>query len=244
MPYYRRRRPNRFNRRIRYEQRRRPGASSATRKVARGKKATTYDVARIASDVVKYGSMVAGLAAKVNSELKHFDKTLHTGAMPTIGWTAPVAITDVPQGDTDQTRDGDSILLKKLQINGLATVNASATICTKLRFVIFKRAVNQIAPVANEYAVPGIFTYRDLDETSYYQTVYDKVHTLAPSGVAGSTSQKVLFDINIPFDMHVVYETSTTDGGAKNALYWMAIQDDSTNAPNLELISRIRFYDN
>ena len=228
---------NKYNKSIRYE-RKKPRVSKSAYQVSKGKKPTRYDLNRIAGDVVKYGTIAASLYSKVNSEFKHYDKTLHTGAMPTLGWTTPVSITDVPQGDTDMTRDGDSILLKKLQINGLLTVNTSATISNKVRFVVFKRPINEQAPVANEYAVPGVFTMRELDFTSYYQTVIDKVYTLATSGVSGSQKQKLSIELNIPFDNHVIYETATTDAGAKNALYWMAIQDDSTNAPNLELISR------
>jgi hypothetical protein len=73
-----------------------------------------------------------------SKEVKHFDGS-YDNTIPNTG--AIVAITDIPQGDTEQTRDGNQVFVKSLHLKLWVKKNVNAT-HSALRYLIVKDTRN------------------------------------------------------------------------------------------------------
>lgn len=235
MANQRRRRRNPF----RYA-RRKKLVSYSTSKVAKTGQASKVDLSNMARDIKKF-SLEASLARWAKPELKFMDTELYNSTLPTSGWSAVNSIDSIPQGDSAGSRDGDVVIMKKIQVKGYITINAGASYPTLVRLVIFKRPINDTSPTTTDYADAVINSFRNLHHSVEYQTLYDKVHELQVLGVSANSTWN--FDINIPVDYPVHYVSSGTAAPERNAVYLMLMQSDATYAPTAYILGRIRYYD-
>lgn len=198
-----------------------------------------WDMAQLAKNVLKYGSIAATTYAKLNSELKWFDTTVVSGSVSNV-WITPVPLCQVPQGDGASTRDGNSIRVKSLFIKGAMVNNSAATDGSLVRVVVWKQD-DDVAPTATNYAAAGISTFRNMAETKNYIGLYDKVFKLSTNG---GPNEKFQFKINLSLDLPLRYPDNTTSYPQSNNLFCMMISDESTNPPSVFAGARIRYYDN
>lgn len=96
---------------------------------------------RYADMAYKGFNMAMKLKQLINVEQKHVDTT--TSTTNTYNGTL-VTFNEIAQGDTDNTRDGDSLLNKKINIKGFIVAAASGAINDVVRIIIFKDKQNTI----------------------------------------------------------------------------------------------------
>lgn len=191
------------------------------------------DIATAAYNGVKY------LKGMINSEKHYFDVT-GSGNVDTTG--SVNLLTGVAQGDDVNNRNGNSILGKTIFLRVLLTrVAANTNPVNFCRILVVKDMENTGTDPAISDILASATTISPLnvDHTSRYQVLADRVVPLSANGREGS-QHKFYIRVND----HVKY---TGSGGAaiyKNQIYMMLIGDQATNAPSWSSYSRFGFYDN
>lgn len=183
----------------------------------------------------------------VNSEKKYRD-TVITGNIDYNG--AINNITDISQGDTTTTRNGNSILAKGLMVRYWCkpdVASPSATSQALLRVLIVQDTMNLgTTPTVSdvlEYtgSINGVLSpYKYVNANQYrFKVLYDKTHSLN----GGSANHNN--DVKIVVNDHIKYTgTAGTDEG-RNQIYAIQISDQvTTNTPNFNGVFRISYYDN
>lgn len=183
------------------------------------------------------------LKSIVNVEFKKHDSQA-TNTPSTSGVISSLAA--IAQGDTDQTRSGNSILAKSLYLQYTIKQHASAseTFC---RLVVFmdKQQISDTAPSIGDI----------LDST------FSSQYWLAPlNNEFGVGRFKVLADRRFAFSgngkeahigklylklkNHIRYNGSTVSDIQKNGIYLLWVSSEATNTPSVEHVARLTFTDN
>lgn len=224
MPRYNRYRPR--NRRYRRYRRKAPipVRDPAIVKVAR----TAYNGYRLARK----------LANAVNIEYKFSDTTANaspdqSGILYTLN--------DMAQGDSDSTRDGDSVKIQNLVIRGSMNKGASATNswCRMLIFWDKDNLVTAATDILENYmgSATAPFAPKNHDRRFQTRVLYDKVFSLDASNSARN------FEQVIKIDQHTNYNEGTTTI-YRGALKLLFISNESVNYPFVQYIARISYTDN
>lgn len=175
----------------------------------------------------------------VNVEYKYKDFNADT----TIDNTWDIGMINiVPQDDTATGRDGDSIRMKSVQIEGTATINPSAT-TTQVTFAIvqWKNPNSSNLTALNVFANNGFNSLRNAQKMSDYRILYKKKLALSINGTR-SINFKMYKKINLQSKW-----TGTTGSYTecmKNGLWVLIISSEATNTPTVEYEGRIRYIDN
>lgn len=227
MPFrFRRRRPYRPRRPIR----RRPRLPWYQKK---------YSVGQIASSAwrgVKY------LKTLVNSEVKKLDQT-GTGTL-TETTAGVLHLTAIAQGDTDASRDGNSVLLKYGTIRGTLVHNSAGDAQQFCRLLVFqdKQQVSDTAPTLSPL-LEGTYPYiapLNNENLGRFTVLYDRMFTL------DAEHQALTFKINLNLvGKHVRFNGANTTDVQKNGLYFGFIGSQATsNYPTITYYTRIGYHDN
>lgn len=148
---------------------------SRFRKFARGVVKYGPKVARVASTAYKTAMAVASL---VNAEYKYTDFTHNTTLGTSISTTC---LTTMAQGNTDITRNGDSIMMKYNYLKGYCVYNSAANASQRIRVCIVRDMNNSTtAPtLAKLFATTGAglveVAPHNKDYTEQYKVLYDKL---------------------------------------------------------------------
>lgn len=176
----------------------------------------------------------------INSEKHYFDNTSVTGAVASAGTI--YCLSNIAQGDDVNNRQGNSVLAKTLYVRGTMYRNVSNTaVINSVRCIWFQDTSNQ----GSDPTVTDILQSADVrsplnvDKTSRYSIIRDKVYTLSVGGQAGFNIKKFL-----PINNHLKYTGSSGSNIYTNALYVLVITDQSTLQPVFDMTSRLAFYDN
>lgn len=178
------------------------------------------------------------LKKMVNVEMKL--ATLSISASPT--YSGAISIMNNPaQGDTDLSRDGDSIKNQDVTISMIARAGLSSAI---VRVIVFWDKQNKITSVSeflDSTYVGGLFAPiapRDYDHRFECKTLFDKVFALPING-----QDTRVFEENIKIGLHTQFEAGSTtiNTGALKVLY---LSDKNANLPTLQFLSRLHFTDN
>lgn len=229
MPYpYRRRYTTRRRRPVR----RRPATSSA---LSRGMSYARYAV-------LAY-KMAQRLRRLVNVEVKKFDQTIAVGTNVTSGGTV-YSCCDMAQGDTDQTRDGNSIkpLGCKFQ---LRLANNATAVNTAVRVMVIRdlQQVADTAPTVSDVldtSIVGAYAAPLNNATvGRYKVLSDKLYSL-------NTVAKPQMDLMWyqKLNGHIRYNGSAASDIQKNGLYMLIVSDQATNYPTFGFNTRLHFTDN
>lgn len=198
---------------------------------------TPYQLAQKAWKGVKY------IKSLVNVEKKHHDVLVDSAISATGSITNLVQIA---QGDTDQTRSGNSILGQTEYIQFAVNQHASAT-NTFFRLMVVRdnQQISDTAPAigdildstfSSQYVVAPLNNEFGIGR---FSVLCDKRFALSANG---STSR--IDKIFIPVRKHVRYNGSATSDIQKGGLYLLLVSNEATNTPTFEAVCRFAFTDN
>lgn len=193
---------------------------------------TMGDIARTASTALKVATTVASL---INVEFKYVDQT--SSLTPNSTGTI-FHITDIAQGDTMSTRDGDSVKLKSIQAKWYGKQHSSAT-NTILRIIWFIDTVGASTPTISELLGSGadVNAFRNLDNRGRFVILKDVTFNLGDNTTFDGSWYKKL-------NMQTLWHDGTGSGVTSNHLYMAYISNEATNTPNLYIRHRVRYLDN
>lgn len=214
----------------RYKRRRRYGAPGIF-----SKRYSVKDLASYAYAGVKQ------LKRLVNVEKKKFDQTIDTTVSST-GTVLPLS--NVAQGDTDQSRDGSSI--KPLYLYGktrMTLYNAGGD--TNLRVMVFQdnQQVSDTSPSISDvldgsYALDFTMCPLNNNTVGRYSILMDKNYTLY-------TDKPILVsEIKLTLTGHIRYNGANGTDIQKNGLYILLVSNQATEVPTFQFAPRLTYTDN
>jgi len=173
-------------------------------------------------------------------EIKFYDES-GTVSLSTSG--SVFCVSDLAQGDTDITRDGDKIVLKSMQLRGTMTLADTSNI---IRIIVFQWFPVDTAsdPTADDILQTtgtfGIVSAYQHDQRNQYHILADRTYTLT------TASQPYRhWQIKIPFK-YVKKQATFLAGGVygANHIHILMISDSAAVAdPTCSFYSRIYYTD-
>lgn len=156
----------------------------------------------------------------------------------TAGYVAQMS--GIGQGDTDTSRDGDSLLVKSLNLNYQIEVGDTFNVIRVIMFQWFPTSVPTAGNILQDVTL-GVLnphqTYNH-DLRYNYKVLYDKTHTIGATSTnipIVKISKQVY--ITSGFKRKLQYQAATTTGN--NQFYLMAISDSSAG-PDPQLIYNVK----
>lgn len=200
-------------------------------------------VAKIASTAL---SIAKGVAAVVNTEYKHFDKT--TSLSPNTSGLV-YHLTNIPQGDDDNQRNGRSIRTKSLYIRGEFKMSNSTPITSyvsnyyRLLLVMDRENKGTLPTVSDILETTSWNSPLKMDNSRQWVVLKDKLITLD-----NAKGRSKVFKYFKPLDTHIKYQgTGAAQADSRNnQLFLVAISNESNPdvLPIFEFYSRLRYIDN
>ncbi len=179
--------------------------------------------------------------SKLNVEVKHFDQGITRSTVD----PAANAFTHLSQlaiGDTDVTRDGNSVKAVSLSYNFGVRPNVGTPESTRMRIFILQSTfgegvVPDLVDVLDD--ATDFDSFRNLDMTKGYKLLLDKVVNINITGNAISTVSGT-----IPLSHHLKYDGPASSEHTYGQLWFFAIDDFATEHPAITGLTRLRFVDN
>lgn len=188
----------------------------------------------------------------IDGETKYKDLDLTTNAIPAnpFGFGS---LNVVPLGDGPDARIGRKITVTSVQMRYTCDIHRTETNVVYFRIIIgLDKQANGAAPLATDIFVnPSVLAQRNLDNSSRFTILYDKVHRFNPSVVQGTDTRyngpnliKVYKKCNIP----ITYDNTATTGALttirSNNLFLMGFQYGNNTALNdFKCNFRLRYRD-
>lgn len=220
--------------------RRRYVRQSRTRQLINGRGTTSAErLATYGGAIGQLARTVYGITQLVNSEPKYVDVDIGL-SFSTAGQV--VLLSGLAQGNSDITRNGNSVLGKDIQCKFVLTKNASAsqTIC-RLIWICDKECDGANPTLANILVgtVPAVGMLNK-DFTKRFVVLKDTMHCL------DANNQIVEDKLYIKYPIHMYYDGSTAavSDCKENQVFLLMVSNEATNTPTLTAHSRINFYDN
>lgn len=198
--------------------------------------------AKLTQGMRKAVGKVVNAKLRKNTELKYFD--VATSGATNVDWTGLFHNLCIPaQGDTDVTRDGDKLNMKKLRLRCSIVQGDSYN---NIRIIIFRWKQNNISvtPSASYLISPYQGTAMspvapyNWDTKDNTQILYDRVYTVDTS----YPQRMVKINLNLSKLPKVAFDSGTT--GGNNHLYMFIVSDSSAAThPTYNLLSRVSFTD-
>jgi len=200
----------------------------------KGKSMATHTMAKIAYKGYKL------LKNMVNAE-KHYIDTSITNATP--GTAGSVyGLVSCSQGDTDVTRNGDSIKLDRITLKGSININsASAYDYVRIALVCDKENQGTAPGWTDIFEEAQPLTYLNNKNMSRFVVIKT---WLVPLNLAAAYN--VIINFSKKLDFHVKYDgnAGTTADYRSNALFLVFNGGDNANKANFTWRTRVSFYDN
>lgn len=179
----------------------------------------------------------------LNVEFKFHDVSANGTAITNTGIIIP--LTNLAQGDTDDTRDGATIKLKSIEANFIFKLNASATASVVRTMIVIDTQTNQVGPtLANVLADAGnqtnLVSPRNLDNRSRFIILKDFNLLLDASY---DRKQKSWYK---KMNLHLVYDSNagSISDLTSNSLTLFFMGSEGTNYPEVSYYVRSRYIDN
>lgn len=204
------------------------------------RKYSALDLAKKALTATQY------IKGMINCEKKYH--LAYTNIAPNTGGSL-ACLSQIAQGDTASTRDGNSILARSILLNIDVAKNTNAT-DTKCRIILFQ----DVGYSVDAATLQG----SDILDSSLMGTSYAP---MAPVAQKTNGRFKVLrnwsFTLNstllnkriheyVKIYTHIKYDgtDATTTSMNKNQFYLLFVSDQDTYMPGVELVTKLGFYDN
>lgn len=152
------------------------------------------------------------------------------------------SLADVPQGDTDTTRDGDQLVQRAMRIKGRALV---ADTTNQVRMIVFRWKQNTVPVVGDILSASYIGTvYAPLspyhhDGRSNFTVLYDKIFHVGTYNIQKGFDTKWMNLRN-----NKQYFSAGASTSSKHCIYALVITDSTAvSNPNITFVSRLTFTD-
>lgn len=199
------------------------------------RKYNAYELAGKAWSAAKY------LKGLINVEFKKYDADSSTSTSGNV-----ILFNGIAQGDSDQTRDGNSVLMKSWLLRGNIVSNASA-VSTRVRLVFFmdKQQIGDTAPSQSDILDPDLnqlVAPLNNQTVGRFTILADKRFSINQMVASQSVSREFSFFFNL--GKHARFNGTTGADIQKNGIYMLVVHDQSTNVPNILYSSRLKYVDN
>lgn len=193
---------------------------------------------KVADTAYKAYQGVQYLKGLVNAELHAFDNIETSRAVGTGGYVQ--TLNNIPIGDTNGDRTGNSLLAKYLFGRIHATRNTAAT-NTFIRVMIVQdtQQISDSAPAISD-VLQTVNVLSPLNKNTFNRFKVLKDMTIRLDD--NQTSDNYKINIKLPFHCH--YNGSLATDIQKNGLYVMYVSNEAANAPFIDHNLRFSFYDN
>jgi hypothetical protein len=181
--------------------------------------------------------------SRLNVEVKYHGTSLSNQSVPAAtGANGFYKLTDIAQGDTATTRDGNSIKTVSLHIRFHFHINAAATSTpVSIRVLIFRvKQVEGLTLDANDilFDPTDYQSFRQLNSAKNYNIYTDTTFILTEN------RPSVKREFNYQTRGHVKYHGTVADSVAEGGLYMLFFDNTSANHPTYDLCTRLRYVDN
>lgn len=174
-------------------------------------------------------------------QAKSFYYNVGTIAATTTG-TITAGYTQVTQGDTDASRDGDSLIPRKLILRGAFAQNVVPNVVDTVRIIVFQWLEdNQLTPTPTTgdiLAVSTAFGTYTHDRRKCFKVLDDTVVVLAPGAGNGPSSTFVRV---IPLRKTPMQFESAGITGFGQIYTCLLYASAGANAPNITLFSEFQY---
>ncbi len=155
-------------------------------------------------------------------------------------------ITNIPQGDTDTSRDGNQVKLVRLYVRYTLTLQAAVTTVFVRIIIVKDKQTNGAIYTASDLLTDvtggdAIVSPFNPDNQFRFAILYDKVHAL--SNAAKRNAQG---NINRQLQLKLRFDASTPSIAdlTSNSLSIVQFSDIVTDPPTITLFSRVYYVDN
>lgn len=182
---------------------------------------------KLRAAVLRRKSFIPSLALTRGSELKHYQSTNATFAGSVAGSCDGITA-GIQVGNTDNTRVGKNICLKRVQFKGIFTHNLAGGATEAGRvIVVYDTMINAGTVASIPLLLPdatGGFVYstQNPDYTGRFRVLFDKTLLLSKVDSGNTIAQ---FDADIPVNLPVDYTSvvgATWPHGSVSALFFVA----------------------
>ena len=177
----------------------------------------------------------------LNVEVKHYDVTA-ASTINTVG--AAVAfgqVSAIAQGDTENTRDGNSI--KAISLHAKLNVLQDPTTPKngRIRFVLLKQGYNDAytPTYADVFNDASIDAYRNIEESSGYKVLYDKTLSLDLL-----KNDRAFTQFSCPLSHHIKWDGANAADTTNGHIWYLVVCEAAANQPTFDLQTRLRYVDN
>lgn len=196
------------------------------------------------SDAAKALKLARTVKSMLNVEYNLMDTIITSTASPVT--PAVVQLSNIVQGDTNITRDGNQIKVTHIQLKYFFTINASAVqTCVRILLVQDKQTngtAHTGATVLKNVTVFDNVNSPYLENTRRrFRILYDRVHDLSDSGNKIGRGTK-----NIRLNLPIRYagNAGTIADITENSLELIHMSTEASNTPLLHCFCRLLFVDN
>ncbi len=158
-----------------------------------------------------------------------------------------VQLTNIPQGDTSETRDGAQVKITRIQIKYKIDSNPTPFVTLIRVMLIHDSQTNQAIYAATDLLEDitqhdAIVSMLNLDNKYRFSVLYNKVHYFGNANGSNGTYKEIMKDM----DLRIRFDASTPDitDLTSSSLSLLFVSTATTNTPLLTLFSRIRYVDN
>lgn len=222
---------------------RRPTRTFRNRRLVTGHGTTKIEkLARYAGSVGSIARTVAGMAKMINSEEKYHDNLVNL-AVDSTG-NLNVHLTGIAAGDTDQTRNGNSLLGRYINIKGTILAGTISSV-VRLMLICDKQADGVAPSISDVLDSTGLGVNAMLNKDYSGRFVLLKELRI---NVNINGANLVPYQMFVKTPWHLRYDGSTGNVAdtKENQLYLLGISSAASGgtAPTVSFASRFNFYDN
>lgn len=188
-------------------------------------------------------SIALGLKKLLNVEYKQFNSQSTAAVITDVPNISE--LTNIPQGDTGETRDGDSIKWTRINCRYFGQFNPSATSTLVRAMLVCDHQTNQAIYTSTDLlqdatSQDNITSYLNLDNKMRFRILKDQIFQMSPS------KPSFKLEWNVPLGMKCRFSgaSSSINNLTTNSLSIVFISDEPTNSPTVTGMSRLRFVDN
>ncbi len=210
------------------------------------RKKKSYRYSKYKHKTIAYKAFKMGKKAMryLNTEHKFFDTVLSIRPVDFNGFILPLTL--IPQGDGDQSRDGDSLKLMSYTFRGYGTIGA---VNATLRIIIFWDKQDQITNPVDILDTNYVGTNnapnspKSHDRRFRTKILHDKIYNLTNTG----GNSRIKFKNYNKVLRRIQYNNGTTNAltGSLKMLYISDVSDVTPgDEPNVFVVHRVVFIDN
>jgi len=196
----------------------------------------------IAKKVLNDVSWLKGKVSLLNTEVKRHDFSSFGTIQQFSGTATFVPLTNIAQGDSEVTRDGNSLKATSLHIRvGLGQAATAAE--QRIRIMVCQLKKAGEAPTITdvlETPAANLDSWRNIDKSRDLKMLSDKTYSMPADG---QTSERHI-QYNFKISHHIKFDNTNDNSQQYGAIGICIMTDEPTNRAGFNLASRFRYVDN